>query len=265
MADFYTDTLGRLLKEGVLRSDMRILVPCGGSLDRKTLERCGFQNVLISNLDTRLEGTEFAPFLWSFQDAEHLTFADNEFDFCIVHSGLHHCHSPHRALLEMYRVARVGLLVFEPRDGILVRLGVRLNVGQEYEVAAVFDNDMTFGGVRNSELPNHVYRWTPNEVRKAIKSFAPIGNHKFAFFYALRVPWSRLRLLRNKVYLAGVVALLPVLKVLSFALPALCNNFGFLVLKPRIPDDLFPWLAVDNGRVILNREWISARYSKRAT
>jgi SAM-dependent methyltransferase len=71
---------------------------------------------------------EFAPFLWSFQDAERLTFAENEFDFCIVHSGLHHCYSPHRALLEMYRVARVGLLVFEPRDGALVRLGMRLNV-----------------------------------------------------------------------------------------------------------------------------------------
>jgi SAM-dependent methyltransferase len=262
MADFYTDTLKRLLKEGVLTTDMRILVLCGGRLDREVLAGCGFGSVVISNLDTRLNGTEFAPFQWSFQDAEHLTFADNEFDFCIVHSGLHHCYSPHRALLEMYRVARVGLLVFEPRDGALVRLGVRLNVGQEYEVAAVFDNGMAFGGVGNSELPNYVYRWSPNEVRKAIKSFAPIGKHKFAFYYALRVPWSRLKLLRNKMYLAAVIAVLPVLKALSVVLPAFCNNFGFLVLKPRIPDDLFPWLVAPGGHVSLNREWLRGRYQK---
>lgn len=264
MTDFYTDTLQRLLKRGVLRTEMRILVLCGGRLDRETLERCGFNDVLISNLDTRMLGNEFAPFRWSFQDAEHLTFADNEFDFCIVHSGLHHCYSPHRALLEMYRVARVGLLVFEPRDGMLVRLGVRMNVGQEYEVAAVFGNDMAFGGVRNSECPNYVYRWSPNEVRKTIKSFAPIGRHEFDFFYALRVPWSRLRLLRNRAYLAGVIAVLPVLKALALVLPAMCNNFGFLVLKPRVPDDLFPWLEVENGRVTLNREWVAARYKKGA-
>ena len=49
----------------------------------------------------------------------------------------HHCHSPHRGLLEMYRVARRGVLAFEPRDTRLVRLGVRLGFGQEYEIAAV--------------------------------------------------------------------------------------------------------------------------------
>jgi SAM-dependent methyltransferase len=263
MTDFYTDTLRSLLKRGVLSRDMRIVAICGGSLDRQVLERCGFVNVVIANLDTRLHGREFTPFHWSFQDAEHLTFAADEFDFCVVHSGLHHCYSPHRALLEMYRVARVGVLVFEPRDGILVRLGVRLNLGQEYEIAAVVGNDMTFGGVKNSEVPNYVYRWTPNEVRKTIKSFAPFGEHRFAFFYALRVPWSRLRLLRNKLYLAGVVAALPLLKLLSLMLPALCNNFGFLILKPRIPGDLFPWLIVDNGRVVLNRKWVHARYTER--
>lgn len=264
MAEFYGDTVLHLLKRGVVSQDMRILVLCGGRLDRDVLERCGFRNVVISNLDSRMEGHEFAPFLWSYQDAEHLTFSDNEFDFCIVHSGLHHCYSPHRALLEMYRVARVGVLVFEPRDGLLVRLGIRLNVGQEYEVAAVCGNNMEFGGVKNSEVPNHVYRWTPGEVRKTIKSYAPIGKHQFLFFNALRVPWSRLRLLKNKVYLAGVVAALPLLKALSWLTPAFANNFGFVVLKPVIPGDLFPWLRVDGGRVRLNREWVATRYNRPA-
>jgi SAM-dependent methyltransferase len=264
MAEFYFDTLQRLLSRGILNQNMRILVLCGGRFDRDVLQRCGFTNVVISNLDSRMEGHEFAPFSWSFQNAESLTFTDNEFDISIVHSGLHHCYSPHRALLEMYRVARMGLLVFEPRDGAFVRLGMKLNLGQEYEVAAVCGNDMTFGGVSNTELPNYVYRWTQNEVRKTIQSFAPLGEHEFMFFHALRVPWSRFRLLRNKLYLAGVAAALPLLKVLSLISPAFCNNFGFLVLKLRVPDNLFPWLTLQNDRVTLNRDWVQARYEKKS-
>jgi SAM-dependent methyltransferase len=262
MADFYTQTLRKLIRRGHMGPDMRVLVVCGGGLDRQVLLECGFRDVIISNLDARMRGDEFAPFRWSFQDAEALSFADNEFDFCIAHSGLHHCYSPHRALLEMYRVSRAGILIFEPRDGLLVRLGVRLNMGQDYEVAAVFDNDLIFGGVRNTEVPNYVYRWTPNEVRKTIKSYAPVGHHGFEFYYAMRVPWQRLKLMRNKLYLAGAIAALPFLKALSLVVPALCNNFGFLVLKPKIPGDLFPWLTTASGKLELNKGWVTARYRK---
>ena len=110
---------------------------CGGQLDRDVLVGLGFSDVTITNLDRRLAANDFAPFRWAYQDLEQLTFDDAEFDFAIVHNGLHHCHSPHRGLLELYRVARQGVLVFEPRDTALVRLGVRLNLGQKYEVAAV--------------------------------------------------------------------------------------------------------------------------------
>src|SRR6266851_8888773 len=61
---------------------------------------------------------------------------------CCGASGAAYCHSPHRGLLEMYRVARRGVLAFEPRDTRLVRLGVRLGFGQEYEIAAVAENGL---------------------------------------------------------------------------------------------------------------------------
>lgn len=260
--DFYADTIRRALREGALRVDMRVLVVCGGEYDREVLMACGLKDVTISNLDTRMRGDEFAPFRWSFQDAEQLTFEDEAFDFTIAHSGLHHCYSPHRALCEMYRVSRTGLLVFEPHDGALARLAVRMNFGQEYEVAAVFDNDMAFGGVGNSPIPNFVYRWTEAEVRKTVQSFAPIGRHRFRFFYATRVPWSRLRLLKSKLYLAAAVAALPVLKAASALFPRLCNNFAFMVLKPQLPGDLFPWLTLSDRAIALNKTWLTARYRK---
>ena len=160
----------------------------------------------------------------------------------------------------MYRVARTGILVFEPHDGLVTRLGVALNVGQEYETAAVFDNDSRFGGVRNSEIPNYVYRWTESEVRKCINSFAPFGRHQFAFFYATRIPWRSLRLKRNKAYLVAAIALIPALKVLGLVAPRICNNFAFLVLKPKAPSDLFPWVELKEGKHRLNRSWLAARY-----
>ncbi len=118
---FYEDTLSRLLRLGVLTRDMRVLVACGGVRDQEVLSRYGFTTITISNLDLRLSGNEFAPYSWSYQDVENLTVKDNEFDFTIVHNGLHHCYSPHKGLLELYRVARRGTLIFEPRDTLLDR------------------------------------------------------------------------------------------------------------------------------------------------
>src|SRR5712692_9219823 len=111
MDAFYMEVLKDLLWSNVLHRKMRILVLCGGQTDRDALVRCGFQDCVISNLDVRTTGREFHPLEWSLQDAENLSFEDNSFDFYIVHSGLHHCYSPHRALLEMYCVSRKGLLL----------------------------------------------------------------------------------------------------------------------------------------------------------
>src|SRR5690242_11001700 len=130
MEEFYRDVIDHLVDEGTMTTSMEVLVLCGGQVDRAVLTASGFDNVVISNVDERAQ--DFAPYRWSYQDAERLTFDDESFDFCVVHSGLHHCYSPHRALLEMYRVARRGLVFFEPYDNLLTRLGVKLNIGQEY-------------------------------------------------------------------------------------------------------------------------------------
>lgn len=257
---FYASTVRRLLREGMLSTDTRVLVACGGPFDRDVLHSLGFRDVTISNLDERLTGTEFAPFAWSSQDVEQLTFADDEFDFAIVHNGLHHCFSPHRGLLELYRVSRYGVLVFEPRDTLLVRLGMRLGFGQTYEVAAVSHHGLRFGGAGNTDIPNYIYRWTEREVEKAIASYAPLGRHRFVYTYALRVPWSRVRTMRNRVLAAGIIASLPVLRLVLRLFPRQANGFAFAIQKPRLPEDLHPWLKAKDGRVVVDRGWVRAQY-----
>jgi len=91
---FYLNVLRRLLDAGTISTTDSVLVVCGGPLDEAVTAKVGFQNVIVTNLDNEMSNT--------FQDAENLTYENGSFDVVIVHAGLHHCHSPHRGLLEMY-------------------------------------------------------------------------------------------------------------------------------------------------------------------
>jgi SAM-dependent methyltransferase len=261
MDDFYGQTLAKLLERGILDAGMRVLVCCGGKRDREALLGRGFRDVTISNLDDRMQPDAFAPYAWSYQDAEQLGYADDSFDFAIAHSGLHHCRSPHRGLLELYRVARRGLLVFEPRDSALVRLGVRLDFGQEYETAAVAGSALTHGGVRNGPIPNYVYRWTEREIEKTLASWDPLGRPRLHYFYALRVPEQRLSWMKNRVAALAVRGLLPLLRVLTTLAPRQANNFAFCAEKVQVPRDLHPWLEQGPEGPRPSRSWLAARYS----
>jgi SAM-dependent methyltransferase len=260
--DFYGDTVRRLLRDGTLATTMDILVVCGGETDRAVLADSGFRHVVISNLDPGPDPDAFAPFTWSHQDAERLGFPDGSFDFCVVHSGLHHCHAPHRALLEMYRVARKGLLLFEPYDNLLTRVGVRLNIGQEYEHASVFYNGCARGGVGNSAIPNHVYRWTEREIVKTVNCYAPYARHEVEFFHRTRVPWGQLRARRSRWLYRTVRLSQPALKLLERCFPRQGNNFAALVRKPELPRALHPWLRQEGGTIRLNERWLALRYSR---
>jgi ubiquinone/menaquinone biosynthesis C-methylase UbiE len=261
MNQFYREVIDELLDEHILDTRMNMLIVAGGETDWEVFYRRGFKSVVISNLDARMNGSEFAPFEWSFQDAENLTYEDNAFDFCVVHSGLHHCYSPHRALLEMYRVAESGLLLFEPYDNLLTRLGVRLKVGQDYEHAAVYYNDLEYGGVRNTWMPNYVYRWTDGEIVQTINSFAPHGRHYFKFVYKTRLPVTQLKGRKNPLFYYAALVALPIVKTLSSIFPRqVNNNFAAIVLKPKLPQDLHPWLTWEEDGVKLNKQWLTNRY-----
>jgi ubiquinone/menaquinone biosynthesis C-methylase UbiE len=243
MRDFYADTLANLLRRGEISLDDSILVTCGGKVDRDVILSFGFKKVTITNVDRQFGPDVFAPFSWEFQNAESLTYADSSFDLVISHSGLHHCRSPHRALLEMYRVAGKGVLVFEPRDGFLLRLGVKLGFGQDYELAAVVGNDERCGGVTNSIIPNYVYRWTKREVEKTIRSHAPETRHRLEYFYALRIPTGALSQKTRKLHL-HIANIIGLFAGIAAIFPFMANNIAFFIAKPQLPRDLQPWLRI---------------------
>ncbi len=256
---FYRSTLEKLLAQKLISPEMKVLVVCGGRRDQEAFQALGFTNVTISNLDIRVKGDEFAPYQWSFQDAENLTYAEGKFDLVVVYAGLHHCHSPHRAFLEMYRVARVGALVFESRDSFLIKMATRMGFNADFEVEAVIGNDYRYGGVSNSQIPNFVYRWTEREVRKMVWSYAPQHETRFHFFYGLRVPYGRLaRLKFAAVMIARVFE--PGIRLITRLFPKLSNQFAFFVEKPGPLEKLQPWLTTQDGEIVIDREWTKRRF-----
>ncbi len=255
---FYRRTLEKLLADGVIQRSMSVLVVAGGTADREALLSTGFENVTISNIDADAADA-FEPYAWSRQDAEQLEYPDDSFDFSIVSAGLHHCASPHAALLEMYRVARHGLLAIESRDSLVMRLAIRLRLLEEYELTAVYANDFVAGGVRNSPVPNYVYRWTERELEKTIASYAPYARPRIRFFHEFELPVETLDYETSRTRAFALRALAPAASALARVLPSQANLFAFVVLKPRLPAELFPWLRQDGDRVHPNEGWLRSR------
>lgn len=234
---FYERVVRELAIEG------SVLVICGGPYDAEVLRTAGITNATISNVDTA--HTDYGGFAWSFQDAEALTLPDRSFDWCIVHAGLHHCASPHRALLEMMRVARKGILVIEARDSALMRLAVRLGFTSDFEIEAVVLEGEKSGGMRNSAIPNFIYRWTEREIRKTVESAYPQLIHEYRYFYGLSLPTRRLAMKGGVWRIAAMVLGLGA-RVAQLVMPRQGNQFAAIV---RNTGRVKPWMSADGMHI----------------
>jgi SAM-dependent methyltransferase len=254
---FYEDVVSDWIQD----RSASILVVGGGQNDRDIFAGLNFTNVVISNLDSRMVGDRFAPFEWNFQNAESLTYPDGAFDYVVVHAALHHCPSPHRALLEMYRVARRAAIMFESRDSLLMKLLVRLKFTDVYEPTAVYYNDCKFGGVNNSEIPNYVYRWTEREIEKTIASYAPHADHHIHYRYASDIPHLTSVQKRRGIRGAVLAVAAPLYRVFAWLFPKQQNLFACMIEKPKVPADLKEWIVLqDDGSMKFNKQWGDNRY-----
>jgi SAM-dependent methyltransferase len=257
---FVQSVLEALVVDGVLHTSDSVLAVCAGPAEHDVFVRLGFINAVISNLDERMSDDDFLPLGWSYQDATEMTLEDDSFDFAFVADGLHHTPAPHRAVLEMYRVARSGIIVIESRHSILMRLANRLGLSPEYELEAVVENDFRYGGLNNTDIPNYIYRWTEEEFTKTIRSFDPLGKHTFRFFYGLNLPYAQAEMTRSSLKLRIVQLADPALYRLTRIFKKQCNSLAMVALKPRIPEDLWPWLSVEQGEIHFNRTYAAKRF-----
>ena len=242
---------------GIAKND-NVLVVCGGAYDMRVCLAAGLEHVKISNLGYHANHTDYAPYTWEYQDVECLTAADDSYDWCIVHAGLHHCASPHRGLCEMLRVARKGVVVVEARDSLLLRLAVQLGFTSNYELEPAALSNGKFGGYRNTPIPNFIYRWTEREVEKSVCSFLPERDPRIVYLYGYRVPLQRLRMVRNPLHrFAGAIGAASV-GALRLLMPRQGNEFAFVI---HLDGAAKPWLRQRGEGLEVDGNYLRKRFS----
>ncbi|HYD00436.1 MAG TPA: methyltransferase domain-containing protein [Phycisphaerales bacterium] len=252
--------LRKLMAEGHLGVNDTVFTVCAAGFEHQLFQKLGFKNVVITNLDVRTPPEAYAPYRWEKQDAMQLSAADGSYDWCFVHAGLHHCDSPHRALLELYRVARKGVIAMEARDSLAMRTAVKLGLTGEYELEAVVRNDMKHGGVNNTAVPNYVYRWTEREFIKAISSFNPTGKHVYRFYHGLRLPFLFAGMYKNPLKKWALYAIKPFFTAGAFVFKKQMNHFAMVVIKPREP---WPWIKQREDGLGLSPEYVERVFNKK--
>jgi len=254
--DFYRRTISVWLPD---RHASVLVVGAEGN-DIDVFRDLGYTDVMLLNLERR--GPDL-PEGWRFTtgNGHDLPFPDAAFDAVVTHATLHHCRSPHRALLEMYRVARRTVIFIEARDSLLMRWAERLGLTQSYEVTAVFYNGGTRGGVDDTGVPNYVYRWTEREVEKTIATAAPHLRHGIDYRYGLALPQTP-KVMRHAPLRAALISGLRLVAVpLGRILRRQQNLFAARIRKPDADAGLQPWLTTDaHGEPTFDQSWGQSRF-----
>ncbi|MBU3956517.1 class I SAM-dependent methyltransferase [bacterium] len=100
-------------------------------------------------------------------DAQNLPFQDNSFDIVSVHDGLHHLKDAAKAVKEMVRVARKGIIIIEPAKSLLTEISILLGISLRYEG------------------PDFVYRLEEKETRQWLEKagFKKVFVKRYIMYY----------------------------------------------------------------------------------
>ena len=183
---FYSNMVLKFIKS----KNSSILVLGAGNLDREIFESLEYKNVTFSNIENSEEKS-----LNLFENLHQIKLKDNSYEYCVAHACIHHSSKPHLAILELFRVCSKGSLIVEANDSYLSRVACKFGFSEEYELSAVKKNKTT-GGVDNTHIPNHVYRWTEREIIKLMKSFRPDLKHKIFFNYSFHIKFIQSKFIR---------------------------------------------------------------------
>jgi SAM-dependent methyltransferase len=247
----------------------KVLIVGGSYQDAEILRGVGFRRMTLSNLQ---DMTSFEPLEMTGvelntvnADVEEMSLANDSYDLVLAHEVLHHCRSPHKALLEMLRVSSKHVILLEPNDSLLMQALVGLRLSFPYELPAVVANGFEAGGVRNSCVPNYIYRWSPRDLQQATASFIP----ELEFDFYIRSYWD-FNVDRAELARRGQTRIGSVTKIMGPGL-FLAGLHGFQAVANHLPwvreqgnkffgcitklDELKPWLVRWGDGIAFNREY----------
>jgi len=106
-------------------------------------------------------------------DATNLPFPDDTFDVVFVHDGLHHLTEPYKAVGQMVRSAKKGIVIIEPARALITRISVALGISKDYEGK------------------DHIYRFEESEVRRWLQELgiSQITTNRYIMYYPHYPRW----------------------------------------------------------------------------
>ena len=249
--------------------DQGVLIVGGSAADEQLLRQVGFQHIINSNLPTdmgRLDGEEALPDTQHIAlDVEQMDLPSGSHDLVFASEVLHHCSSPHKALCEMLRVSRRYVVFMEPNDSLAMNTLVKMNFSFPYELPAVIAHDYQSGGLRDSHIPNFIYRWNRHEVVKVVSSYVPeriftVRAHPYWDFSVTKEELDRRKATRigsitSVVGANNFIALLKFAQLSFNWIPPLRgqgNKFFCCIDKGT---DLKPWMARNGDEIVFNRDY----------
>ena len=180
-----------LLKKNIKHKNSKIIVFGAGENDLNVFKRLDFTNTTFTNLNKSNETIKI--------NIHDNKLQDEAFDYSVTNASIHHSSKPHLAILEMYRISKKGILIIEANDSLLVRLAVKLNYAEKFELSAV-KNGST--GVDDTNIPNYVYRWSEREIYKLLNSYKPEIIHNINFEYENHIKLNDIKFLFIKPFLS---------------------------------------------------------------
>ena len=176
---FYQNEISKYLNK-----DNSILILGASDQEGQLFQKLRYKKVTLSNVNLvqlkDFKNTQYKKKKLNFNNLSSIK--SNCYDYVVVHASIHHASKPHNILLEMYRIAKNGVLVIEANDSLIMRLSVRLNFSEDFEKSALSKKNFV-GGVDGSNIPNYVYRWTEREIKKLFYSYQPDKKINIIFNY----------------------------------------------------------------------------------
>ena len=187
----------------IINKNENFLLISGSLYEIQILRNLGYTNFTISyhneqevkNLQSY--GFELNKNLFK-ADVRNLQFENKSFEYVITNATLHHVDQPHKAITEMYRVARKGVIIIESNDSLTMQIACKLKFAEEFEVSSI-DLKNNSGGLLDTGIPNYVYRWNEREIIKTIKSYDPSNIVNVKFNYANDLTNIKLNKLYKKI------------------------------------------------------------------
>ena len=107
---------------------------------------------------------------YSAQNAENLSFKSNKFDYVLIKEAVHHFEKPWKGLYEAFRVAKIAVIIIEPKDTNPHGNGLRKKLFNflKYFIKYLFKKNPNIYSYSFEEVGNFVYSMENRELEKFI-------------------------------------------------------------------------------------------------